>query len=397
MMRIAILGTRGVPASYGGFETFAEQLSTRLVARGHDVTVYCRSHYVSPRQLEYKGVRLKVLPTIKHKYLDTVVHSFISALHAAGKRYDAALICNAANAPFASILRLTGIPVAINVDGLEHKRRKWNRLGRGYYLLAERLAVHLPNEMVTDARVIQEYYTARYGAPSTMIAYGADVERRTDRAAVRQWGVEPNRYVLYVSRLEPENNARLVIEAFKSVRTPHKLLIVGDAPYAHDYIKELKVLAGRDRRIIFTGFVFGDAYRALQQNAYCYVHATEVGGTHPALLEAMGYGNCVLTLATPENVEAVGDAAIHYTEAKDLAAKLQRVLRDGGIVNAYRQRAQARVRERYTWEHVVDRYEDLFARLTGRRPASRVTDAAATTSRALEETPTHDQAVLRKS
>ena len=396
-MRIAILGTRGVPASYGGFETFAEQLSTRLVARGHDVTVYCRSHYVSPRQLEYKGVRLKVLPTIQHKYLDTVVHSFLSALHAAGKRYDAALICNAANAPFAPILRLTGIPVAINVDGLEHKRRKWNRLGRGYYLLAERLAVYLPNETVTDARVIQDYYAARYGAPSTMIAYGADVERRPDRAAVRQWGVEPNRYVLYVSRLEPENNARLVIEAFKTVRTPHKLLIVGDAPYAHEYIKELKVLAGRDRRIIFTGFVFGDAYRALQQNAYCYLHATEVGGTHPALLEAMGYGNCVLTLATPENVEAVGDAAIHYTEAKDLAAKLQRVLRDGAIVNAYRQRAQARVRERYDWEHVVDRYENLFARLAGRAEPHAMNTAAALA--ALEETATetHDEAVLRKS
>nr|MBA2339191.1 DUF1972 domain-containing protein [Pyrinomonadaceae bacterium] len=136
-MRLAILGTRGVPASYGGFETFAEQLSTRLASRGHDVTVYCRSHYVSPRQLEYRGVRLKVLPTIRHKYLDTIVHTFLSALHAAGRgRYDAALICNAANAPFAPILRIAGTPVAINVDGLEHKRRKWNFLGRWYYLAA---------------------------------------------------------------------------------------------------------------------------------------------------------------------------------------------------------------------------------------------------------------------
>src|ERR1044071_10461006 len=219
-MRIVILGTRGVPASYGGFETFAEQLSTRLVARGHEVTVYCRAHYVSPRQIEYKGVRLKVLPTLRHKYFDTVVHAFLSALHAAPRRYDAALICNAANAPFAPILRATGTPVAINVDGLEHKRRKWNRLGRGYYRLAERLAVWLPNELVTDARVIQDYYLSKYGARSTMIAHGAEVERRHDRAAVRQWGVEPNRYVLYVSRLEPENNAHLVIEAFTRVRTP---------------------------------------------------------------------------------------------------------------------------------------------------------------------------------
>ena len=150
-MRIVILGTRGVPASYGGFETFAEQLSTRLVARGHEVTVYCRAHYVSPRQIEYKGVRLKVLPTIRHKYFDTIVHTGLSAFHAAAvRRFDAALICNAANAPFAPVLRAGGTPVAINVDGLEHKRKKWNWMGRSYYLLAERLAVWLPNETVTD-------------------------------------------------------------------------------------------------------------------------------------------------------------------------------------------------------------------------------------------------------
>src|SRR4051794_35007926 len=197
-MRIAILGTRGIPASYGGFETFAEQLSTRLVARGHHVTVYCRSHYVSPRQLEYRGVHLKVLPTIRHKYLDTVVHSFVSALHATGKTYDAALVCNAANAPFAPLLRMAGTPVAINVDGLEHKRKKWNCLARRYYLVTEKLSTILPNETVTDARVIQDYYLARYNHPTTMIAYGAEVSRTLDRQAVRRWGLEPNRYVLYV-------------------------------------------------------------------------------------------------------------------------------------------------------------------------------------------------------
>src|SRR5919112_820179 len=366
-MRIGILGTRGIPASSGGFETFAEQLSTRLVARGHDVTVYCRAHYVSPRQIEYRGVRLKVLPTIRHKYFDTVVHAGLSAFHAAGLgRFDAALICNAANAPFAPVLRAAGTPVAINVDGLEHKRRKWNWLGKNYYRVAERLSVWLPNETVTDARVIQDYYLAKYRARSTMIAYGAEVERRTDRQAVSRWGVEPNRYVLYVSRLAPENNAEMVIQAFPRVRTPQKLLVVGDAPYAHEYIAHLRSLARRDRRIVFTGFVFGDAYRSLQQNAYCYVHATEVGGTHPALLEAMGYGNCVLTLATPENVEVVGDAGIPYADEADLESKLRRVLSDGAIVNGYRQRAQQRVSAHYDWERVVDRYENLFARMAGR-------------------------------
>lgn len=364
-MRIAILGTRGIPASYGGFETFAEHLSTRLVQRGHEVTVYCRAHYVSPRQLEFHGVRLKVLPTIRHKYFDTVVHTFLSALHAVTHRYDAALICNCANAPFSPILRIAGTPVAINVDGLEHKRKKWGWLGRRYYRLAEFLSTILPTEMVTDAQVIQDYYLARHNAQSTMIAYGSEVERRPDREFVRKWRVEPNRYVLYVSRLEPENNAHLVIEAFKKVRTAYRLLIVGDAPYAEQYINSLKASARGDKRIIFTGFVFGQDYRALQQNAYCYVHATEVGGTHPALLEAMGYGNCVLTLATPENIEVVGDAGVPYIDEFDLAAKLQRVLRDGSLVQAYRNRAQQRVQKHYDWETVVDQYEQLFARMCG--------------------------------
>ena len=381
-MRIAILGTRGIPASYGGFETFAEHLATRLVARGHEVTVYCRAHYVSPRQLEYHGVKLKVLPTIRHKYFDTVVHTFLSAIHAVAGRYDAALICNCANAPFSPILRLTGTPVAINVDGLEHKRKKWGWLGRRYYRFAEYLSTLLPNEMVTDAQVIQDYYLTRHGTPSTMIAYGSEVERRPDRATVRKWRVEPNRYVLYVSRLEPENNAHLVIEAFKKVRTAYRLLVVGDAPYAEQYIDSLKASARGDKRIIFTGFVFGQDYRALQQNAYCYVHATEVGGTHPALLEAMGYGNCVLTLATPENMEVVAEAGVPYIDEFDLAEKLQRVLRDGSLVQAYRNRAQQRIKTHYAWENVVDQYEQLFARLCGRtappQAPSRHTEASQT-------------------
>lgn len=389
-MRIAILGTRGIPANYGGFETFAEHLSTRLAARGHEVTVYCRAHYISPRQIEFQGVKLQVLPTIRHKYLDTIVHTFSSALHAAPRRYDAALICNAANAPFAPILRIAGTPVALNVDGLEHKRKKWNWIARKYYLMAERLATILPTETVTDAKVIQEYYLARHRAKSTMIAYGAEIERRID-PSVRRWRVEPNRYVLYVSRLEPENNAHMVIEAFKRVRTAHKLLIVGDAPYAHEYIKDLKERARGDKRIVFTGFVFGRDYRTLQQNAYCYIHATEVGGTHPALLEAMGFGNCVLTLAAPENIEAIGDAGIAYADEADLADKLQKVLRDGSLVQSYRNRAQSRVQQAYDWDYVVDQYEELFANMAGlslpsrdRRPA-RV--ATAVPSQVSSETP----------
>ncbi|NOT46610.1 MAG: DUF1972 domain-containing protein, partial [Acidobacteria bacterium] len=230
-MRLAILGTRGIPANYGGFETFAEELSTRLVERGHCVTVYCRSHHVDRGLTEYKGVRLKVLPTIRHKYLDTIVHTFFSAINAASKRFDAVLVCNAANSPLVPVMTWTGTPVAVNVDGLERKRKKWNWLGRLYYRIGERASVWFATEVVTDAKVIQDYYLTEYRKESTMIAYGANVERNLDPAAVAEHGVEPQKYLLYVSRLEPENNAAMVIEAFRKVETELKLVVVGDAPY----------------------------------------------------------------------------------------------------------------------------------------------------------------------
>jgi glycosyltransferase involved in cell wall biosynthesis len=364
-MRLAILGTRGIPANYGGFETFAEKLSTRLVARGHDVTVYCRSHHVDPEKKEHEGVKLKVLPTIKHKYLDTIVHTFLSAINAVPKRFDAVLICNAANSPFIPILTWTGTPLAVNVDGLERKRKKWNWLGRLYYRIGEKTSIWFATEVVTDAKVIKDYYLSEYGATSTMIAYGAEVERRYDPKEIERFGVEPERYILYVSRLEPENNAAMVIESFKGVKTDLKLVIVGDAPYADEYKKHLTTLAADNPRIIFTGFVFGEAYKAFQQNAYAYVHATEVGGTHPALIEAMGYGNCVLTLATPENMEVVGDAALAYIDAEDLLEKLRSIVTDEERVKEFRKKAQERIRAEYSWDSITDRYEELFKRMAG--------------------------------
>ena len=362
-MKIAILGTRGIPANYGGFETFAEQLSTRLVTRGHNVTVYGRKHYASGQQRSYDGVNLVVLPTIRHKYFDTVIHTFLSILHAVFCRYDIILICNAANSIFAFLPRLLGVPTLVNVDGLERKRKKWNWLGQKYYWVSEWLSTFLPTAIVTDAQVIQDYYATRYHKESSMIAYGADVERRAAPEHLLKFGLKSNQYILYVSRLEPENNAHLVIEAYENLATDLPLVIVGGAPYAEEYIAQLK--STKDQRIKFLGFVFGSDYRALQQNAYCYVHATEVGGTHPALIEAMGAGNCALVLNTPENLEVMGDAGISYDSVADLTAQLHRVLDNPTLISEYRARAMARVRQRYDWKQITNQYEWLLARLAG--------------------------------
>jgi glycosyltransferase involved in cell wall biosynthesis len=373
-MKIAILGTRGIPANYGGFETFAEQLGTRLAARGHQVTVYGRKHYSTIPEKFYRGVELITLPTIRHKYFDTVVHTFLSVLHASPRKYDIILICNAANSIFSFIPRLLGTPTLVNVDGLERKRKKWNWVGRTYYLISEWLSTFLPTAIVTDAQVIQDYYATRYKKESAMIAYGAEVARRAAPEMLECFGLQPNNYVLYVSRLEPENNAHLVIEAFEKVSTEMPLVIVGGAPYAEEYIAELK--STRDPRVKFPGFVFGQDYRALQQNAYCYVHATEVGGTHPALIEAMGAGNCALTLNTPENREAINGAGIVYDSVADLTAKLQQVIDHPEMIGEYRRRAMARVLELYNWEQITDQYEELLSHLAGLPvPASEATAA----------------------
>lgn len=370
MLKLAILGTRGIPASYGGFETFAEELSTRLVGRGHAVTVYCRSHH-TPRHLrEVQGVRLVVLPTIRHKYLDTICHTLLSSLHAAARGYDVALYCNAANALFLPLPRLRGTKVAINIDGLEWQRRKWNWLGRQFHRVSERLACSLSHALITDAQVIQAYYQRVHGAESEFIPYGAPTEKARTREALSRFGLEPERYFLYVGRLEPENNPDRVIEAFRRLKTDLRLVIVGDAPYARRFIRKLHQSA--DERVVFTGYVFGHAYRELISHAYCAIHATEVGGTHPALLEAMGLGNGILVSDVPENREVVQDGALFFTlrDPEDLLGKMELALEDRQRLEALAEVARQRVRRHYTWDSVAARYESLFLRLAAGRSQS---------------------------
>jgi glycosyltransferase involved in cell wall biosynthesis len=310
MMRIAILGTRGIPAAYSGFETLAEEIGTRLVARGHEVTVYGRPRYVPPGRRLHRGVRLITLPTINHKYFDTVVHTGLSLVHTFFHRYDAMLVCNAANAVFTLWPRLVGTRVALNVDGHDRHRRKWNALGRAWYALAERLALHFPNAIITDAEVIERYYRDRHGVETTCIAYGGTAERDEGRDVLNRFGLEPGGYILYVSRLEPENNAHAVVAGFEQLDAPVKLAVVGDAPYAGEYIARLK--SARDPRIVFTGGVYGRGYRQLQTHARLYVQATEVGGTHPALVEAMAYGHAIVANDVPEHREVLGEAGRYF-------------------------------------------------------------------------------------
>ena len=364
--RIALMGSRGIPSNYGGYETLMEELAPRLNEAGYDVTVYCRSHYVSRDLGQYKGVRLVVLPTIRTKHLDTPVHTLLSCLHAAVRRFDAALVVNSANAVFLPILRLGRIKTALHVDGLEQQRAKWGGIGRAVYRWSERLAGYSCNRLVTDASTIESHYLERYGFESTMIPYGIDARPVDRHDTLERLALVAGRYFLYVSRFEPENNPHRVVAAYRNVDTDLPLVMVGDAPYSSRLIEDMK--QGADERVIFPGAIYGDGYRQLQDGALAYIHATEVGGTHPALVEAMGYGNCVLVHENPENVEVAGDSALYYQvdDLDSLRQQLNRVAGDHQLARDLGTRAAKRARSRYSWERVTRQYDELFREMVAR-------------------------------
>ncbi|MGI8631487.1 MAG: glycosyltransferase [Solirubrobacterales bacterium] len=369
-MRVAVLGTRGIPASYSGFETAVEQISSRLVQRGHEVSVYCRPHVVDPSLEEYKGARLIHLPTVRNKYLDTFVHTLLSAVHAAGKtRPDAALFFIAGNTPMTLVTKANGIPTVINVDGLDSDRRKWNRAAKRYLRWAERSAPRLATRAITDSNVVAQIFEERYGERIDVVPYGAEVPDVPPGRTLERLGLEPGRYVLFVGRLEPENNPHLLVEAFAQLSAAEargmKLVVVGGAPYAQQYITQVRRRA--DPRVLFPGYIFGRGYWELQRNAYLFCAPTEVGGTHPVILEALAAGNCVLVNDHRPNVETVGEAGLFFSGDEgvpDLARQLRRLLADADLVEAYRSKARERAK-RYSWDAVTDAYEQLLFDVCG--------------------------------
>ena len=360
------MGSRGIPAAYGGYETFYDELAWRLVERGHEVTVYCRSQYTPKSQQQHRGAKLVVLPTIRTKHLDTPVHTLLSAVDTWRRKFDAALLVNGANAMFVPLLRLGRLPTALHVDGIEKQRSKWGAFGRFVYGTSERLACRLPNQLVTDAEVIEQHYLELYGASSVMIPYGVSADHVPPGEVMERLGLEKRGYFLYVSRFEPENNPHRVAEAYRQVPGDVPLVMVGSAPYADDFIRSFTESA--DPRVIFPGAIYGDGYRELQSNALAYVQATEVGGTHPALVEAMGFGNCLLVNNAPENVEVAGEDALYFEahQPETLAEKFSWVLQNPEEVAQRRVRMAERAARLYSWDAVTERYEQLFRDLAGR-------------------------------
>jgi glycosyltransferase involved in cell wall biosynthesis len=362
-MRIAMIGTRGVPAAYGGFETAVEEIGRRLVDRGHDVTVYCRGS--AERPLEFAGMHLVHLPALQVKSLETLSHTALSVAHVATHRKpDAAFVFNAANAPFVPLLRLNGIPTVVHVDGLEWKRDKWGPTGRNYYRWAERVAVQQADALISDAQGISDYYRYEFGIQTELISYGTKVLTETPTDRLAELGLAANGYHLLVARFEPENHVDVIIEGYLQSGASLPLVIVGSAPYAADYSHRIARMAASDARVRMLGGVWDQCQLdQLYAHAASYLHGHSVGGTNPSLLRAMGAGTAVVAWDVVFNRDVLGVNGVFFNDPSSLAPLIEDIElsphRTGEIGQALRGRAQAL----FNWDDVTSEYENLAARL----------------------------------
>jgi len=362
-MKIAILGCRGYPSTYSGYETFVGELAPRLVEKGHEVTVYCRKTLFDSRPDSYNGVNLRYLPSLETKNLGTLTHTLVSVLDAVFRRYDLLFFVNPGNGFHCIIPRLLGKKIAINVDGLEWTRGKWGPIARTYFKSAARCATIFCQEVVNDSLEMQRIYREELNADSTFIAYGAYIDSSQDPAVVKNFGLEPGEYYLIASRIIPENHPDLIAEAFSKVNTSKKLVIAGGANYQSPLMERLKTFP--DSRVIALGHVDSvEQIKELHCNCYAYIHGHSVGGTNPSLLKALGFGNCILALDVPFNREVLLDYGVLFKrDLEDLRQKIQDLEDNPARVEEFRRRAPQRIREAYTWEKITDQYEELFEKM----------------------------------
>jgi glycosyltransferase involved in cell wall biosynthesis len=377
-LRIAILGLRGIPSSYSGFETFVQELAPRLVASGHEVTVYCRRRLFSERPEVFKGVDLVYLPSVEHKMLSTVTHSIVSMFSACRSQFDVLLVLNAINGWLGILSRLSGIPAAINVDGMEWNRPKWNRVAKRAFWLSARLGTRFFDAVVTDADAMGAIYEEQFGVQCRVIPYGGDstsgnLDASEVSAALGGLGLAQGDYYLVVARRVPDNNGDLIVDGFVRSVTSRKLVVVGGANYRGNRRETeffLRMKNAADDRVIFLGQVHDQALlESLWSGAYAYLHGHGFGGTNPSLLRAMNQRCCVLALDTvfSREVLANGHAGILFPpDPESLSRHIDSIDARPSLVSQYGELAARRVADAYSWDYVTRSYEGLLASLTGK-------------------------------
>ncbi len=357
-MQVAFIGTRGVPASYSGFETCVEQVGRRMVERGHEVTVFCRAGHYRERPPEYLGMKLSYLPAVRQKHLETLSHTALSVMRLPR---DTAIVCmGVGNAPVVRWLELRGRRCVFNVDGADWQRAKWGRFASWYLRSTEGMASRGRSIVVADARAVQDYYLRRYGRETELVAYGADppADRGTDTLA--RFQLQPGAYVLWVGRMVPENAADLFVEGMRLAGIDAPAVVVGDASYQEEFKRAVHRAAPDNA--VFTGYQFGSAYQQLSLHAGLFVLAAGVGGTHPVLVEQMAAGNAILARETESNREVLGDAGLFWSTPEELAALIRELWPDVTRRRELGECAKQRAVALYSWEAVTTRYLELCER-----------------------------------
>lgn len=361
-MKIAIIGTRGYPYVYSGYETFVSELAPRLIKAGYQIYVYCHKSLFNSYPKVVNGINLVYLPAIERKSLSQFTHSFLSTIHAIFKNYDIILYVNSANGPFGIFTKLFKKKTAINVDGLEWLRPKWKGLGSKYYYWASKLSTMLFDVVISDSSEMAKIYKKEFNADSVTIAYGANIGYSENGNMIRQFNLIKNEYYLIVGRLIPDNNADLIIKGFCASNSKKKLVIVGDVPYNDLYAENIRKV--NDERIVFTGYVRdSELLKELYCNAYVYIHGHEFGGTNPTLLNALAYGCPVFALDTVFSREILSDDKFGFYFQKNLInfkENLEIIEKSNGLLDSLREKGRKRIIEKYTWEYITDQYIKMF-------------------------------------
>ena len=360
---IALLGTRGAPARYGGFETCVEEVGARLAERGHAVRVYCRqgNRRDDDHPHWYRGMQLIHRSAVSKRSLETLSHTASSAAHLIANRTDVAIVFNAANAPVLPALRAARIPVATHVDGLEWQRAKWGPIGTRYYRAVERLSVRWSDALIADAQGIADHYMSRFSADTELISYGAPEVVLSNHGRLEKLGLIQGGYHLVVARFEPENHVDVIVDAYTRSSADKPLIVVGSAPYSDEYIARVHGLA--DQRVRFLGGVWDqDLLDDLYAGASTYLHGHSVGGTNPSLLRAIGAGAATTAFDVVFNREVLGDAGMFFTGADDLVSLIEATEANDAELNTRKSRSLKRA-SHYNWDDVADRYEILCSAL----------------------------------
>lgn len=372
---IGVYGARGIPSTYGGYETFLTVMLPELARRGHRVTAYCRRGHLESAE-PFEGVNRVVLPAIGSHYLETLSHGAPASLVARLRCHDVVLVVNLANAPFCMLARATGQRIVLNLDGQEWLRGKWGPPARGYWLLCARLARWAAPALVADCQAMSDIYRDRFSARTSVIPYcWTGLKSAEDPLAVlEKFSVEPYRYFVVAARLNPENNVAEIAEAYVRTDARYPLLVLGAANYASPVRAAIEALSARHPSLRIGGHVADRAaFATLVSHAAAYLHGHSVGGINPSLIEAMGCGANIMALATPFNREALGSTGTYFRDFHQLE-KLLSAAQEAPAEMSCRSEAQQRAREVFSVDAVVEAYENLF-HLVVKRPAWATTSA----------------------